>query len=261
MTNIFCYRSTAAASKKKGASSAKTSTNKKKSTKAKKRKSRSNEEEEDDYESDGEDGIPGGTLRRFQKELFDTWLSGKTEFDSWNNKQQDKQQQQSTVSKKSLKAIKAVVAATKDVILENEHENEKMIHFKKQRVDPLARKVKVAVEEYVEAQAAALKKDILEEMLLDDYPFSDEDGDGGGEEEDEKENVVEGNEGEEKVKKVLEDEKVDNKGAEDKSEDGSSDGPSEDEVEGANDKVEDGQDANADWTSAVIDGSDGNGSN
>jgi hypothetical protein len=241
--------------KKGGASSTKTktSTNKKKSTTQtnKKRKNRSkndNEEEKEDYESDGEDGMPGGKLRRIQKELFDTWLSGKDEL-IWSSASTKKK-------KKSLKAIKAEVAATKDAILENKPESEKYAQFKKQRVDPLVEKVELAVEEYAQEQKDMLKKELMELYLLDDYPRKKEGGDeedGGGE--DEKENVegkgVVGG-GEDTAKKIVEDEKVDSKGAEDKSEEDSSD---DDKV------VEDGKDSNADWTSEVIEGSNGNWSN
>ncbi len=249
--------------KKGGASSTKTktSTNKKKSTTQtnKKRKNRSknndNEEEEEDYESDGEDGMPGGKLRRIQKELFDTWLSGKDEFDDFNKKSSASTKKK---KKKSLKAIKAEVAATKDAIIENKPESEKYVQFKKQRVDPLVEKVELAVEEYAQEQKDALKKELMELYLLDDYPRKKEGGDeedGGGE--DEKENVegkgVVGGGKDDAVKKIVEDEKADSsKGAEDKSEESSSD---DDKV------IEDGKDSNADWTSEVIEGSNGNGSN
>lgn len=141
--------------------------------------------------------------------------------------------------------MKAEVAATRTIILENKHENEKMVVFKKQRVDPLARKVKVAVDEYVEAQAAALKKDLLEEMLLDDYPLSDE--------EEEQQNGAECG-GEEKAKEIEGDDEVNNSGS--KGSPDSFDGKSKDEVEAATALL------SSDWTTAVIGGSDadGNGS-
>ena len=245
LTNTFLIyidvRSTAASSKKKGTSTAKKPTNKK-STQAKNKRKRSANDDDDDLDSDGEDGIPGGELRRFQKELFDTWLSGKAEFDSWSNQQEQEEQSAAAApkKKKTFKAVKAEVAATRTIILENKHENEKMVEFKKQRVDPLARKVKAAVDEYVQAQADALKKDLLEEMLLDNYPLSDVEGVG----EDEEENGVEGG-GE-----VGDDDEVDNsKGSND-----SFDGKSKDEVEAATALL------STDWTSSVIGGSDGNGS-
>jgi hypothetical protein len=238
--------------KKGGASSTKTRTNKKKSTtqtnKKRKNRSKNNDNEEEDYESDGEDGMPGGKLRRIQKELFDTWLSGKDEL-IWSSASTKKK-------KKSLKAIKAEVAATKDAIIENKPESEKYVQFKKQRVDPLVEKVELAVEEYAEEQKDALKKELMELFILDDYPRKKEGGDeedGGGE--GEKENVEGKGVGggkDDAVMKIVEEEKVDSKGAEDKSEENSSD----------NDKVvEDGKDSNADWTSEVIEGSNGNGNN
>jgi len=210
-------RSRAASSKKKGV--AKKSTNKK-STQGKKKRKRSTE---DDLDSDGEDGMPGGSLRRFQKELFDTWLTGKAEFDSFNKKKQS--------IPKSFKAMKSAVAETRDVFV-NEHENDKMIQFKKEKMDPIARKAKAAIKEYVQAQAAELEKDLIDEMLLDNHPLSDEEG---GEEEEE--NAAEGG-GEEETKEIMEDDKVDN--------------------EGAADKAEGGKSVNADWTSAVIEGSNSN---
>ncbi len=135
------------------------------------------------------------------------------------------------------------MAATRSIILENKHENEKMVEFKKQKVDPVARKVKAAVDEYVQAQAAALKKDILEEMLLDNYPLSDVEDEG------------ENGDGEERAKENMGDDEVDNsKGADDKSKDGSFEGKSKDEVEAATALL------STDWTSAVIEGSASNGS-
>jgi len=210
--------STASSSKKKGG--AKKSTNKK-STQGKKKRKRSTE---DDLDSDGEDGMPGGSLRRFQKELFDTWLTGKAEFDSFNKKKQS--------TPKSFKAMKSAVAETRDVFV-NEHENDKMVQFKKERMDPIARKAKAAIKEYVQAQAAELEKDLIDDMLLDNHPLSDEEE--GGEEEEE--NAAEGG-GEEEAKESMEDDKVDN--------------------EGAADKAEGGKSVNADWTSAVIEGSNSN---
>ena len=59
----------------------------------------------DSLESDGEDGVPSGKLRHFQKQLFDTLLLGKAEFDSFRK---------NTPAPMSFKALKAEVAIRKE---------------------------------------------------------------------------------------------------------------------------------------------------
>ena len=59
----------------------------------------------DSLESDGEDGAPSGKLRHFQKQLFDTLLLGKAEFDSFRK---------NTPAPMSFKALKAEVAIRKE---------------------------------------------------------------------------------------------------------------------------------------------------
>ena len=58
--------------------------------------------------------------------------------------------------------------------MENVHGNDKMTKFKRERGDPIARKVKTAIGEYVKEQAAILERELLEDMLLDKYEVDEE---------------------------------------------------------------------------------------
>ena len=223
---------------------AKKSATKKKAIQGKRKK-------EDDLESDGDDGVPGGKLRKIQKQLFDTCLEGKAKFDTFSKSQ---------TAPKSFKAMKSQAGDTIDAFHQNEHGNEKMAQFKKEEMNPIARKAKAAIKEYAQAQAAELEKDLLEEFHLDDYSLSGDEREDGAEgedgkvskEEEEKDYAEGGDAGE--GNEITDDTKVDDNEGVDKSADdsSSSDGLSEGEVEG------DG--VNANWTSDVIKGSDNDGS-
>jgi hypothetical protein len=252
---LFSYTFTAAASKKKGKSGAK----KNAATQGKKRK-KSTKDEDDDLESDGEDGIPGGKMRRIQMQLFDTCLRGKAEFDKFNQKQ--------SAHPKSFKAMKSQAAKTMDIF--HKADNEEMVNFKREQMDPIVRKAIAAVDEYVQSQADTLRNEMLEEMIIDNYSFVegedkeimeddkvvvDSKGDDKSDEDEEKNGAGGGGGGEEEGNETMED-KVDNKGA-DKSEDDSSDGQSVGEVKGVSQgEVESGGANDATWTSGVIEGSD-----
>lgn len=105
---------------------AKKSATKKKAIQGKRKK-------EDDLESDGDDGVPGGKLRKIQKQLFDTCLEGKAKFDTFSKSQ---------TAPKSFKAMKSQAGDTIDAFHQNEHGNEKMAQFKKEEMNPIARKAK-----------------------------------------------------------------------------------------------------------------------
>lgn len=220
----------AAASKKKDTSGAK----KNAATQGKKRKKQT-KDEDDDLESDGEDGIPGGKLRRIQKHLFDTCLRGKAEFDKWNNAKS---------APKSFKAMKSQAGVAMDIF--RNATDEEMVKFKKEQIDPIVKEAKVAINEYVISQADTLRNELSGDFFIHN---SDEEGEDYGAEE------GDGEHGKEKGKQIMnDDKKVDNVGV-DKSEDDSSAGLSEGEVEGGADKVESGG-ANAACKSGVIEGSD-----
>ena len=168
----YIIHSPTASSKAKTAKAKKTSN--KQSNKKRKKQSKKTKDEEEDLDSDGEDGIPGGKLRLLQKQLFDTWLEGKAEFDSFSSSITSKKKNKSSSAPKSLKQTKAIVKTTMKVIVENEHGNDKMTKFKRERGDPIARKVKTAIGEYVKEQAAILERELLEDMLLDKYEVDEE---------------------------------------------------------------------------------------
>lgn len=221
--SIHNIRHTAASSKKR----TRKSTTTKKSQKKKRNKSSSNDE---DLDSDGEDGIPGGKLRRLQKQVFDTFSAANVQFDTFSPSP--------SPPPDSLEDMKALVKTTMQVILRNEHGCDRMAKFKEDKGNPMVRVAKAAIRAYVQEQADALERDMLEEFVLDEWVLPEEEEESG---------AVSKDGGE-----VVETDKVDDEGGEDKLENG----PSQEvlsgaEVEGA-EQVEAAGDANADWTSAQI---------
>ena len=123
--------------------------------------------------SDGVDGMPAELLR-FQTKLFRKWLDGRVKFDIWHNFSFDslfKRLVSDTVSDrekiKVLKEIKFMVASTKKGFLQKVIVDKEMSQFKKQQIDPVTYMAIEAVNEYVLAEAAKLREEILEDMLLD----------------------------------------------------------------------------------------------
>jgi hypothetical protein len=153
-----------AASKKKGNAAGK----KRKATKKKKKSSYTDEDY--DFDSDGEDGVPGGDMRRLQRQIFDLCLDGRDKFDTFDKSRSTQSRPTSFkgFASESAKAMNNILLGTSD--------NAEMAKYKLIQMNPIYKKCVAEVDEYVAREAAALKKDLMESLLLDKFTLSDEEG-------------------------------------------------------------------------------------
>ena len=180
-----------AASKKKGtckkavASSAGTKRRKKKQT-----------GDDDDLDSDGEDGVPGGELRRIQKQIIHTCLEGKAQLLDALALESSASSSSGPTKPKSFKRMKSQAAKTMDAILEKKGsvKNCDIAKFKKGKLNPIVKQGIAAIDDYVTGEAAKLKQELLGDFLSSKFTFSDEEyedddideGDVGGNKDEEK---------------------------------------------------------------------------
>ena len=158
-----------AASKKKGTTAGKKDASKKRKAIKKKKKS-SYTDEDYDFDSDGEDGVPGGDMRRLQRQIFDLCLDGRDQFDTFD-KSRSTQSRPTSFKAYSLESAKAM-----NNILLGTSDNAEMAKYKLMQMNPIYKKCEAEVDEYVAREAAALKKDLMEALLLDKFTLSDEEG-------------------------------------------------------------------------------------
>jgi len=136
----------------------------------KKKKKSSYTDEDYDFDSDGEDGVPGGDMRRLQRQIFDLCLDGRDQFDTFDKSRSTNSRPTSFkgFASESAKAMNNILLGTSD--------NAEMAKYKLMQMNPIYKKCEAEVDEYVAREAAALKKDLMESLLLDKFTLSDEEG-------------------------------------------------------------------------------------
>lgn len=162
--HVILYLMYNAASKKKGTAAGK----KRKAIKKKKKSSYTDEDY--DFDTDGEDGVPGGDMRRLQRQIFDLVLDGRDKFDTFDKSRSTSSRPTSFegFASESAKAMNNILLGTSD--------NAEMAKYKLMQMNPIYKKSVAEVDEYVAREAAALKKDLMEALLLDKFTLSDEEG-------------------------------------------------------------------------------------
>ena len=163
--HVILYLMYNAASKKKGTAAAG-----KKRKAIKKKKKSSYTDEDYDFDSDGDDGVPGGDMRRLQRQIFDLCLDGRDKFDTFDKSRSSQSRPTSFkgFASESAKAMNNILLGTSD--------NAEMAKYKLMQMNPIYKKSVAEVDEYVAREAAALKKDLMEALLLDKFTLSDEEG-------------------------------------------------------------------------------------
>ena len=109
-------------------------------------------------------------MRRLQRQIFDLVLDGRDKFDTFDKSRSTNSRPTSFkgFASESAKAMNNILLGTSD--------NAEMAKYKLMQMNPIYKKSVAEVDEYVAREAAALKKDLMEALLLDKFTLSDEEG-------------------------------------------------------------------------------------
>lgn len=109
-------------------------------------------------------------MRRLQRQIFDLVLDGRDQFDTFDKSRSTNSRPTSFkgFASESAKAMNNILLGTSD--------NAEMAKYKLMQMNPIYKKCEAEVDEYVAREAAALKKDLMESLLLDKFTLSDEEG-------------------------------------------------------------------------------------
>ena len=109
-------------------------------------------------------------MRRLQRQIFDLCLDGRDKFDTFDKSRSSQKRPN------SFKGYASDSAKAMNNLLLGASDNAEMAKYKLTQMNPIYKKCEAEVDEYVAREAAALKKDIMESLLLDKFTLSDEEG-------------------------------------------------------------------------------------